>query len=70
MPMFNEHLMLPLIVLGMIKLKTWMLIWNHGSMLPLIVPESHQVKDMDAYLEPWIEEILLLWNGIQMYDIS
>ena len=29
-----------------------------------------QVKDMNAYIEPLIDELLKLWNGITMYDIS
>jgi hypothetical protein len=48
----------------------WMVVWKEHLMLSLIVPRKHQVRDMDVYLEPLIEEMLLLWNGIQMYDIS
>ena len=29
-----------------------------------------QVKDMNVYIEPLIDELLNLWNGITMYDIS
>ena len=29
-----------------------------------------QVKDMNAYIEPLIDELLELWNGITMYDVS
>ena len=29
-----------------------------------------QVKDMNVYIEPLIDELLKLWNGITMYDIS
>ena len=28
------------------------------------------VKDMNVYIEPLIDELLKLWNGITMYDIS
>ena len=28
-----------------------------------------QVKDMNVYIEPLIDEILKLWNGISMYGI-
>ena len=31
---------------------------------------KYQVKDMNVYIEPLIEEILNLWNGITMYDVS
>ena len=29
-----------------------------------------QVKDMNVYIEPLKNELLKLWNGITMYDIS
>ena len=29
-----------------------------------------QVKYMTIYIEPLIDEILKLWNGITMYDVS
>ena len=29
-----------------------------------------QVKDMNVYIEPLIDELLKLWNGIRMYDVS
>ena len=29
-----------------------------------------QVKDMNVYIEPIIDELLKLWNGITMYDVS
>ena len=31
---------------------------------------KYQVKDMNVYIEPLIDELLTLWNGITMYDIS
>ena len=31
---------------------------------------KHQVKDMNVYIEPLIDELLKLWVGITMYDIS
>ena len=31
---------------------------------------KYQVKDMNVYIEPLIDELLKLWNGITMYDIS
>ena len=39
-------------------------------MLTLIVPRKHQVKNMDVYLAPFIDEMQLPWKGITMYDIS
>ena len=29
-----------------------------------------QVKDMNVYIEPLIDELLKLWNGITMYGVS
>ena len=31
---------------------------------------KYQVKDMNVYIEPLIDEFLKLWAGITMYDIS
>ena len=28
------------------------------------------VKDMDVYIEPLVDELLKLWNGVTMYDVS
>jgi len=39
-------------------------------MLTLSVPGKYQVKNMDVYLAPFIDEMQLLWKGIRMYDIS
>ena len=30
---------------------------------------KYQVKDMNVYIEPLIDELLNLWNGITMYDV-
>ena len=30
----------------------------------------HKVKNMDVYLEPLIEELEILWEGVQVHDIS
>ena len=31
---------------------------------------KYKVKDMNVYIEPLIEELLKLWVGIIMYEIS
>ena len=31
---------------------------------------KYQVKDMNVYIEPLIDELLKLWDRITMYDIS
>ena len=30
---------------------------------------KYQVKDMNVYIDPLIDELLKLWAGITMYDI-
>ena len=39
-------------------------------MLTLIVLGKHQVKRIDVYIVPFIDEMQLLWKGIRMYDLS
>ena len=31
---------------------------------------KYQVKDMNVYIEPLINELLKLWDGTTMYDVS
>jgi hypothetical protein len=31
---------------------------------------KYQVKDINVYIEPLIDEMMVLWNGVTMYDIS
>ena len=31
---------------------------------------KYQVKDMNVYIEPLIDELIQLWHGITMYDIT
>ena len=31
---------------------------------------KYQIKDMNVYIEPLINDLLELWKGITMYDIS
>jgi hypothetical protein len=48
----------------------WMSVRKEHLMLTLIVPGKQQVKNMDVYIVPFIDEMQLLWKGIRMYDIS
>jgi len=52
------------------NISLWMSLRNEHLMLTLIVPGKHQVKIMNVYLAPFIDEIQLLWKGIRLYDIS
>ena len=43
---------------------------NEHLMLALIVLSIRQVKNMDFYLQPLIDEFEQLWEWIQVYDVS
>jgi hypothetical protein len=43
---------------------------NEHFMLALIVPGRRQVKNMDVYLQPLVDELNELWEGIHVYDVS
>ena len=30
---------------------------------------KYQVKDINVYIEPLIDKLMVLWNGVTMYDI-
>ena len=38
-------------------------------MFLLIQLGKYQVKDINVYIEPLIDELVVLWNGVTMYDI-
>ena len=39
-------------------------------MLALIIVGRRQVKNMDVYLQPLVDELKELWDGINVYDVS
>ena len=43
---------------------------NEHLMLALIVLVRRQVKKMDVYLQPLINEFKQLWERIHVYDVS
>ena len=43
---------------------------NEHLMLALIIPGRTKVKNMDAYLQPLVDELKELWDGINVYDVS
>ena len=43
---------------------------NEHPMLVLIVPSRRQVKNIDVYLQPLVDELKELWDGINVYDVS
>ena len=38
--------------------------------LSLIIPRKRQVKDLNDYLAPVIDDLLKLWKGIDVLDMS
>ena len=48
----------------------WLSVKNEHIMLDLIFLGRRQVKNMDVYLEPLIEEFKELWEGFHVYDVS
>ena len=48
----------------------WLSMKNEHLMLALIVPGRRQVKNMDVYLQPLVDELKELWDGINVYDVS
>jgi hypothetical protein len=48
----------------------WLSMNNAHLMLALIVPGRIQVKRMDVYLQPLIDEFKKLWERIHVYDVS
>ena len=52
------------------NIPTWLSVKNEHLILALIVPSRRQVKNMDVYLQPLVDELKELWDGINVYDVS
>ena len=48
----------------------WLFVMNEHLMLDLIVPGRRQVKNIDVYLQPLVDELKELWDVINVYDVS
>ena len=48
----------------------WSFVKNEHLMLALIVLGRKQVKNMDVYLQPLVDELKELWEKIHVYDVS
>ena len=46
----------------------WFSMNNEHLMLALIVPSRRQMKNMDVYIQPLVDELKELWDGINVYD--
>jgi hypothetical protein len=65
----TQYSVWPVIVVNY-NIPPYMSIKKQHMMLSLLVPGRFQVKNMDTYLQPLIEECKSLWNGVVMHDIS
>ena len=52
------------VVLVNYNIPSWLAIKKGHLLLSLILPRKHKVKNMDVYLAPLIDELLVLWNGV------
>ena len=59
----------PILVINK-NIPPWLSVKNEHIMLALIVPGRRQVKNMDVYLQPLVDELKELWNGINVYNVS
>ena len=59
----------PVVVINK-NIPPWFFVKNGHLMLDLIVPGRRQVKNMDFYLQPLVDELKELWDGINVYDVS
>ena len=59
----------PVIVINN-NIPPWLSVKNEHLMLALIVPCRRRVINMDVYLQPLVDEMKELWDGINAYDVS
>jgi hypothetical protein len=55
-----------LVALVNYNLPPQMAIKNGHIMLALLIPGKYRVTNMDVYLEPLVEELQLLWEGVRI----
>ena len=67
--MRSIYLVWPIFVINN-NIPLWMSIKRECIMLALIVPGKYQVKDINVSIEPLSDKLMVLWNGVTMYDIS
>ena len=48
----------------------WLAIKKGHLLLSLLIPGKYKVKNMDVYLAPLVDELKLLWEGINIHNIS
>ena len=52
------------------NLPPWLAMKKGHILLAMIVPGKYKTKNMDVYLQPLMDELLELWSGIHVYDMS
>ena len=65
----TNYFFCPVVVINK-NILPWLTMKNEHLMLALIVPCRRQVKNMDVYLQPLVDELKELWDGINVYDVS
>ena len=65
----TNYFVWPVVVINN-NITPWFSVKNEHLMLALIVPDRIQVKNMDVYLQPLVDELKELWDGINVYDVS
>ena len=66
----NTNYYIWLVVVINKNIPPWLSVNNEHLMLALIVPSRRKVKNMDVYLQPLVDELKKLWDGINVYDVS
>ena len=66
----NTNYFVWLVVVINNNIPPWLSMKNEHLMLALIVLGRRQVKNMDVYLQPLVDELKELWNGINVYNVS
>ncbi|XP_062103991.1 uncharacterized protein LOC133815129 [Humulus lupulus] len=57
------------VILCIYNLPPWLCMKRRFTMLTLLISGPKQLgNDIDIYLAPWIDELKVLWNGIDYYD--
>jgi hypothetical protein len=64
----TKYFVWPIVVINK-NIPLWFSVKNE-LILALIVPGRKQVKNMDVYLKPLVDELKELWEGIYVYDVS
>ena len=65
----TNYFVWPLVVINN-NIPPWFSVKNEQLRFALIVPDRRQVKNMDIYLQPLVDELKALWDGINVYDVS